>query len=210
MSLLLFDEELKKRYAKNYIIGVDESGRGPLAGPVVACACVYFSTSDDFIDEIDDSKKLSSLKRDEIFKKIISSTSLRFSFAYSSHSEIDKINILNASLLSMRKAVIKIMEYTNLNKEDVIIIVDGNKKIPNLDIIQLPIIKGDSKSLSIATASISAKFLRDRWMDVIDIKYPQYNFKRHKGYPTKLHKELIKKYGLSPFHRKSFSPCFNL
>jgi ribonuclease HII len=210
MSLISFDEEIKKIYKRKYLIGVDEAGRGPLAGPVVAGACVYFRTDADFIPQINDSKKLSSKKRDEIFKKIISSSMLRVSFSYSSNYEIDSLNILNATIVAMRKAVIKLMEYTGFEEEDVLVIVDGNKKITGLNLMQIPIVKGDLKSLSIATASIFAKVIRDRWMNVIDILYPYYQFKKHKGYPTKLHMELIKKYGLSPYHRRSFSPCCNL
>jgi ribonuclease HII len=210
MSLISFDEEIKKIYKRKYLIGVDEAGRGPLAGPVVAGACVYFRTDADFIPQINDSKKLSSKKRDEIFKKIISSSMLRVSFSYSSNYEIDRLNILNATIAAMRKAVIKLMEYTGFEEKDVLVIVDGNKKITDLNLMQIPIVKGDLKSLSIATASVFAKVIRDRWMNVIDILYPYYQFKKHKGYPTKLHMELIKKYGLSPYHRRSFSPCCNL
>jgi ribonuclease HII len=210
MSLISFDEEIKKIYKRRYLIGVDEAGRGPLAGPVVAGACVYFRTDADFIPQINDSKKLSSKKRDEIFKKIISSSMLRVSFSYSSNYEIDRLNILNATIAAMRKAVIKLMEYTGFEEKDVLVIVDGNKKITDLNLMQIPIVKGDLKSLSIATASVFAKVIRDRWMNVIDILYPYYQFKKHKGYPTKLHMELIKKYGLSPYHRRSFSPCCNL
>jgi len=210
MSLISFDEEIKKIYKRRYLIGVDEAGRGPLAGPVVAGACVYFRTDADFIPQINDSKKLSSKKRDEIFKKIISSSMLRVSFSYSSNYEIDRLNILNATIAAMKKAVIKLMEYTGFDEKDVLVIVDGNKKITDLNLMQIPIVKGDLKSLSIATASIFAKVIRDRWMNVIDILYPYYQFKKHKGYPTKLHMELIKKHGLSPYHRRSFSPCCNL
>jgi len=207
MSLISFDEEIKKTYSKKYLIGVDEAGRGPLAGPVVAAACIYFSTSCDFVNEINDSKKLFPSKREELFKKIITSSSLKLSFAYSSHNDIDKLNILNATLLAMKKAVIKLIEYTKINPLDIVVIVDGNKKIDGIDILQVPVIKGDSRSLSIATASIFAKVTRDRWMDVLDLLYPNYQFRKHKGYPTKLHRDLIKKYGLSPYHRRSFSPC---
>lgn len=204
--LFFFDEEIKKKSNKKYIIGVDEVGRGPLAGPVVAAASIIFNYS-DWMNDINDSKKISHSKREEIFKKMIFSRDIKLSFSYVDNYKIDEINILNASLLAMKKAVEKLVGYLNLDKSDFIVVVDGNKKIKDLNYEQISVVRGDSKSVSVAAASIFAKVIRDRWMDVIHIACPHYDFKKHKGYPTKKHIEMIKKYGISPYHRKSFSPC---
>lgn len=206
-GLVFFDEELKRKYSRKYIIGVDEAGRGPLAGPVVACASLISDSSCDFFKEVNDSKKLSLKKREILFKKMISSNAVRFGFAYSDNIEIDKINILNATLLAMKKSVMRLVSYLSIDMDDLLVIVDGNQKIRDFNCFQIPIVKGDSKSLSIASASIFAKVLRDRWMDIIDMNNPVYDFKTHKGYPTKKHIELIKKHGLSAYHRKSYAPC---
>lgn len=205
-KLFLFDEAVKKSYLKKYIIGVDEAGRGPLAGPVVAGACVI-SKYEEWMCEIDDSKKLTPSRRDVLFGKMISSPSIRLGFGYCDNNEIDRLNILNASLLAMKRAVLKLLNYIQFDPSMALIMVDGNKKIKDFDMDQISVIKGDSKSLSIATASIFAKVLRDRWMSVIDLEIPQYDFKKHKGYPTKYHMEMIKRYGISHYHRKTFTPC---
>lgn len=209
-GLAFFDEELKKKYLKKYIIGVDEAGRGPLAGPVVACASFISDSSYDFFEEVNDSKKLSPQKREILFKKMISSNVVRFGFAYSDNIEVDKINILNATLLAMKKSVMRLVSYLSIDMDDLLVIVDGNQKIKDFNCFQIPIVKGDLKSLSIASASIFAKVLRDRWMDIIDLNNSVYDFKTHKGYPTKKHIELIKKHGLSVYHRKSYAPCKGL
>lgn len=209
-GLFFFDRDLLSKHDVDCLIGVDEAGRGPLAGPVVACACVIYDFNQDVLTEVNDSKKITPAKRSRIFSKLISSPSVKFSFAYSQPCEIDRINILNATLKAMKKAVERLIYYNNLYSKKILVIVDGNKKIPDLDLNQIAVPKGDSKSLSVACSSIFAKVLRDRWMDVISANYPEYNFKKHKGYPTKYHVDLIKKYGLSPIHRKSFSPCKEL
>ncbi|MEF3279998.1 MAG: ribonuclease HII [Elusimicrobiota bacterium] len=209
-GLVFFDQKLKHNHEKELIIGVDEAGRGPLAGPVVACACVIYDYSADFLNDVNDSKKLSAFKRERVFKKMISNPCVRFSFAYSTNEEIDKLNILNASLKAMRIAVERLISYLSLNSSRLLVAVDGNHLINEIKLDQISIIKGDSKSAAIACASIFAKVLRDRWMDVIHLNYPAYEFKRHKGYPTKRHIELIKKYGLSSYHRKTYAPCSNL
>ncbi len=206
-GLYFFDAEIKSKFNKKYIIGVDEAGRGPVAGPVVSCACIILNY-ENWMDEINDSKKISHQKREKIFKNLVSSPSVKLAFSYSTNEEIDKFNILNATLNAMKKAVEKLIKYLGNGycKKEFIVAIDGNKKIET-DMDQIYVIKGDSKSLSIAAASIFAKVIRDRWMNVLHLTYPYYNFKKHKGYPTKEHIELIKKYGLSPIHRRSFSPC---
>lgn len=208
-GLIFFDKKIKQDYSKKYLIGVDEAGRGPLAGPVVSCACLISDYSLPFLSEINDSKKLTENKRKELFKKMISSTSIRFGFAYSTNYEIDSLNILNATLKSMNTAIERLINYLKIDRNDVLILIDGNKTLKT-DIQQIAVVKGDTKSAACACASIFAKVLRDRWMDVIDLTHPEYEFKKHKGYPTKKHFELIKKLGTTPYHRKSFAPCKNV
>jgi ribonuclease HII len=183
-------------YQKGYklIAGIDEAGRGPLAGPIVAAAVILPLNFNN--DLINDSKKIKAEVREKIFE-IIKTNSICWTFSVISHYTIDKINILNATLLAMKKAAIKLVPKPDL------ILIDGNKKfIANVETIS--IVKGDTLSKSIAAASIIAKVIRDRIMDRLDFYYPQYNWKKNKGYPTKLHYEAISKFGISPIHRKSF------
>ena len=180
------------------IIGVDEAGRGPLAGPVVAAA-VKINEYHDFFEDINDSKKLSEKKREILFDKIISYCHVGVGIA--TVEEIDDINILNATFLAMKRALEDIqkdeMEFDK-------ILVDGNKLIKGYDGKQEAIIKGDAKSLSIAAASIIAKVTRDRIMMINAEKYPEYFFEKHKGYGTKLHREILLEKGPLPIHRKTF------
>ncbi len=189
--------------SRKIIIGVDEAGRGPLAGPVVSAAIII----DKKIEGVKDSKSLSEKKREALFN-IIKEECVAFGVGIANSQEIDKMNILNASLLSMKRAIDSIkMNLKNKGKnlpENVIVLVDGNRKIKNLSIEQKTIVKGDSKIYQISAASIIAKVVRDRMMCTFAKRYPQYNLCAHKGYPTKEHKELLKKYGASPIHRKSF------
>ena len=176
------------------ISGVDEAGRGPLAGPVVAAA-VIFSSNIDIVD-LDDSKKLSPKKREELFLEI-KERATTYGVAVIGHRIIDEINILQAARLAMKQAV------DQLNPIPDLLLIDGNQKIEStLD--QWAIVKGDSKSLSIAAASVLAKVTRDRIMDDYHKLYPQYEFNRHKGYGTKLHRTLIQEYGPCPIHRSKF------
>ena len=175
--------------------GTDEAGRGCLAGPVTAAAVIL---PDEFSNDIlDDSKKLSENKRN-LLKPIIVKESVSFSVNHIHPKEIDEINILNASILAMHKSIEK------LNKTPEFIIVDGNKFKPIKNIPFKTIIKGDSKYLSIAAASVLAKTSRDDYMCKIHDEFPMYNWKQNKGYPTKEHREAIKKYGVTKYHRKSF------
>lgn len=179
---------------KKYLAGTDEAGRGPLAGPVVAAAVIL---PNDFYDErINDSKKLSEHLREELFE-IICNNALSFSYTVVSHVKIDEINILNASLLAMKKSVRKL----NINPD--VILIDGNKAF-NYNAEVIPIVKGDSKSLTIASASIIAKVVRDRIMVKLAKKYPLYGWETNKGYPTKEHINAVLKYGHCPLHRKTF------
>lgn len=180
------------------VIGVDEAGRGPLAGNVVAAAAILKKYSND-LDEINDSKKLTEKKREKLFDVIMENFYIGVGEA--TPEEIDEINILNATFLAMRRAL------ENLKKQcstDHLVLVDGNFKIREYEGEQEFVIKGDAKSLSIAAASIIAKVTRDREMIEEGKKYPEYKFEKHKGYGTKLHKEKLLELGILPIHRKSF------
>ncbi len=186
------EEYIKRGYA--VVCGTDEAGRGPLAGPVYAAAVILPKGA--VIDGLNDSKKLTAKKREALFSEIIS-VAVSYGIAFSSVAEIDERNILNASLLAMRRAI------DMLTPKADFALVDGNIERD----FQLPvkaIVKGDSISMSIAAASILAKVARDRVCEELDARYPQYGFLKHKGYPTKAHYEAIEKYGITPEHRKSF------
>ena len=175
--------------------GTDEAGRGCLAGPVTAAAVIFKNNFKNTI--INDSKKLSDKKR-LILKSIIKSNAVCFSVANIYEDEIDNINILQASIKAMHQSI------EQLKVAPQFIIVDGNKFYNYKNIPHKTIIKGDSKYLSIAAASILAKTYRDEYMNKIHKEYPMYNWKQNKGYPTKQHREAIRKYGISKYHRKSF------
>lgn len=175
--------------------GTDEAGRGCLAGPVTAAAVIL---PDDFSNDIlNDSKQLSEKKR-ELLKPVIELDSICFAYQHIYPEKIDSINILNASILAMHKSVAK------LSTTPEFIIVDGNKFKPINNIPFETIIKGDGKFLSIAAASVLAKTYRDEYMRKIHKEFPMYNWKQNKGYPTVEHREAIKKYGITKYHRKSF------
>jgi len=201
-------QEEKRLWKKGYkyIVGIDEAGRGPLAGPVAAGAVLILEK--DFkeahkIKSVKDSKKLKEGKRKEVYLNLIKNKKIKWGIGMVSEKTIDKINILEATKLAMIKAV-KDLEKKNGIKVD-FLILDGKMKI-NLKIDQESIVKGDDKVFSISAASIIAKVRRDELMEKYDKKYPQYNFKKHKGYGTKEHLQKIKKYGACEIHRKSFAP----
>ena len=199
-SKKLFDYDLN--YNK-IIVGTDEAGRGCGAGGVFAGAVCFNTISEDLIEQLsilNDSKKLSKKHREEIFD-IIKSETIN-SVVCIEVEEIERINILNASLKAMNIACSNVI--AQLNQKDLQVLVDGNKLIKNFNYPQKLIIKGDSTSASIAAASILAKVSRDRYMEELDAKYPQYNWKENAGYLTKEHMSLIDKYGLSPHHRPSY------
>lgn len=186
----------KEALAKGYksVCGVDEAGRGPLAGPV--CAAAVILPEGVIIEGVNDSKKLSEKKRESLFD-VIREQALSYSIAYATVDEIEEINILNATMLAMRRAI------DGLEIKADYAMIDGNK-IPPLDIDAECIVKGDAKSMSIACASILAKVSRDRLLYKYAEEYPMYGFDKHKGYGTKVHREAILKYGPCPYHRKSF------
>lgn len=184
------------------IAGVDEVGRGPLAGPVVAAACV-FSKDVDIIG-IDDSKKLSEKKRESLYEEILEKC-LAYGIGQVSCEVIDRINILEATKLAMKEAVSKADEMLlRSGREKIDFVMFDAIEIKELDKAQMSIIKGDQKSLSIAAASIIAKVTRDRLMKKYAISYPGYDFESNKGYGTKAHYRGIKEYGITEIHRKSF------
>ncbi|MBF0099771.1 MAG: ribonuclease HII [Desulfobacterales bacterium] len=176
------------------ISGVDEVGRGPLAGPVVAASVIIPYGCN--IPDVNDSKLLTPKKRNALYK-IIYNEAIAIGIGIVDSWEIDRINILKAAQLAMAISV------AHLDPTPDFVLVDGNYPIP-ISIPQEAIIKGDSQSFSIASASIVAKVTRDRLMIQYDSEYPQYGFLQHKGYPTEAHKKMIRKYGLSPIHRKTF------
>ena len=176
------------------ICGVDEAGRGPLAGPV--CAAAVILPPNTIIDGVNDSKKLTEKKREALFD-VIKETAVSYSIAYASVEEIESINILNATMLAMKRAV------EGLDVKADYAMIDGNK-MPPLDIDGETVVKGDAKSMSIACASILAKVSRDRLLYEYAKEYPQYQFDKHKGYGTAAHREAILEYGPCPYHRMSF------
>ena len=186
----------KEAIAKGYkaVCGVDEAGRGPLAGPV--CAAAVILPENTVIEGVNDSKKLSEKKREALFD-VIKEQVLSYSIAFASVEEIEEVNILNATMLAMKRAV------EGLDVKADYAMIDGNR-LPDLSIDSEFIVKGDAKSMSIACASILAKVSRDGLLYKYAEEYPEYLFDKHKGYGTKAHVEAIKKYGPCPYHRLSF------
>ena len=232
MQQTTFDLE-KKLIAEGYdlVVGIDEAGRGPLAGPVVACATTVrnfqfqnpndksnpndkTSNNSDFMANLNlirDSKTLSEKQRESLYDFIFEH--FHVGVGICDHQTIDRINILEATYLAMKKAIASLTRNTqhetrNKNKHH-IILVDGNKIIPNLSMEQRAIIGGDSTIKSIAAASIVAKVTRDRIMKEMHEKYPEYDFLQHKGYGTRAHLDALRKFGPSEIHRKSFAPIKN-
>jgi ribonuclease HII len=186
---------LKNKYKNWFEAGTDEAGRGCLAGPVTAAALIL---PRNFKNEILNDSKLLNEKKRILLKPILEKEAECFAVAHVYPKEIDTINILNASILAMHKAL------ERLDKEPEFIIVDGNKFKPFKDIPYKCIIKGDRKYMSIAGASVLAKTTRDLYMEKLHDEYPMYNWKQNKGYPTKEHRDAIRKYGITKYHRKSF------
>ena len=197
MSIRTFYYE-RKFASRGYklIAGVDEAGRGPLAGPVVSCAVILKATN--FKNRIDDSKVLTAIQRQKAYEEI--KAKAYFALGIVSEKIIDTINILEATRLSMRKAIYF------LRPGPEFVLVDGNVPL-DINIPFKNIIKGDARSLSIACASIVAKVSRDRIMSIYHKRWPEYGFSKHKGYGTKSHLELLRKIGSSPIHRLTFAPC---
>jgi len=203
----LSEERKLKKMGYKIVAGLDEAGRGPLAGPVVAAAVILnfqFPISKEFpmkqFSNVKDSKKLSAKKREEFYKIIKNHPQIIYGIGRASHKVIDKINILNATKLAMKRAV------GNLKFKKIdFLILDGNFRIDSVDIMQRSIVKGDEKVMSCALASIIAKVERDRLMVKYHKKYPDYGFDRHKGYGTRFHYEMLRNFGPSVIHRKSFN-----
>lgn len=194
--------ELEKRYVSEgyaVVCGTDEAGRGPLAGPVYAAACIL--PTGLYIEGLNDSKKISEKKREKLFD-IIKNEAISYGIASASPEEIDELNILNASQLAMRRAV------AMLDPRPDLVLVDGNVA-RGFEMKAVTVVKGDSISPSIAAASILAKVSRDRDCLALHEKYPEYNFAKHKGYPTKEHMDAVRKYGPCPEHRRSFLGFLN-
>ncbi len=183
------------------ICGVDEVGRGPLAGPVVAAAVIM--PPDIHIEGLTDSKKLSGPRREEMFEQIIE-LGLICAVGVIDHETIDRINILRASLMAMRKAVMELKQVPD------IILVDGNYPIPNIEQPQFAVVGGDRQCQSISAASIVAKITRDRIMDKYEAMFPSFSFSKHKGYPTPEHLEELREFGPTDIHRRSFKPVAEL
>jgi ribonuclease HII len=187
-------EREKRNEGFQYIAGVDEAGRGPLAGPVYAAAVIL--PEDVFIEGINDSKKLSEKKREALFDEICQKA-IAYSICSVDEKRIDEINILNATFEAMNGAV------NSLKTTPDYVLIDGNR-IKGMEIPHETIVKGDAKSISIAAASILAKVSRDRFISAMAEKYPEYGFEKHKGYGTAAHNEAILKYGPCPIHRRTF------
>lgn len=191
-ALYRFDAE--HRQSAPVLCGVDEAGRGPLCGPVSVGAVIL--NLDEPIDGIDDSKKLSEKKRDELYE-IIVQKAVCWKVVLVSPRDIDRLNILGATMYGVQQAVEQLSQTPDL------VLIDGNR-CPQLGVPAKAVTKGDSTSASIAAASILAKVTRDRYMEELDGQYPQYKLAQHKGYPTKLHYELLEQYGIQTFYRRSF------
>ncbi len=194
---LFFFERQARAQGANLVCGIDEVGRGPLIGPVVASAVIL--PNDFQHSTLTDSKQLTQKKREEIYKELTENKAVKWSIASIEAEEIDRINILQATWKAMVQA------RANLKLVPDWTLVDG-PRVPPLGNAQTSIIKGDQRSFSIAAASVIAKVTRDRWMNELDQQYPGYGFAQHKGYGTQLHLEALKKLGPCPVHRYSFKP----
>jgi ribonuclease HII len=200
-QVLLLEE--KAYWAQGLTVaGLDEAGSGPLAGPVYAACVILDEQRTDELIGVDDSKKLTELQRVEMAEKI-KACSFLWSVKHATVEEIDRINILQAGLLAMRRALDDVCEKMAPGH----LLVDA-RRLPDIDIPQSNLIKGDSLSLSIAAASILAKVERDAYMTHAGAEYPSYGFEKHKGYSTKQHLEALRTYGVTPLHRRSFEPVF--
>ncbi len=196
MDWLYYERELWRAGFRG-VAGIDEAGRGPLAGPVVAAA-VLFAPEAALLPGINDSKKLSAARREALYAQIMAAA-LSVGVGAASPAEIDSLNILQATYLAMERAVAR------LEPPAEFLLVDGTG-VPRCGAPARAIVKGDNLSMSIAAASIIAKVTRDQIMNELHLSHPQYGFARHKGYPTAAHIDAIRRYGLSPVHRRSFHP----
>jgi ribonuclease HII len=207
VPLCRFDSAFLEKEKPALLIGVDEAGRGPLAGPVTACAAWVPPHAAQLISPlVNDSKKLTAARREKALRLMLDS-GVRFGFGYAGPAEIDRVNILEATFNAMGAAVRRLLSYTGADPRAALVLVDGPHLIKRLPgVRQQPVIDGDAKSLSIAAASIYAKVVRDRWLAVLDLKHPGYGLAGHKGYGTAAHLEALRRLGPSPEHRLSFAP----
>lgn len=198
-ELMDFDRRMLEEKGVTVLCGVDEAGRGPLAGPVVA-ACLVFRPG-AVLDGLNDSKKLTEKKREQLFEKITGEDLAWYGIGSASPEEIDRVNILQATFLAMRRAYEEMA--AKMPQAPQLALVDGNRD-PRLPLPTVTVVKGDGCSAAIAAASVLAKVTRDREMLRLHQQYPQYRFDQHKGYPTKLHYQMLEEHGISPIHRRSF------
>lgn len=207
MPLSRFDLTLLEKRKPAFLAGVDEAGRGPLAGPVTACAAwIPFSAHSLISPLVNDSKKLSPARRERALRLMLDS-GVRFGFGFAGPGEIDRVNILEATFNAMGAAVRRLLASTGASPSQTLILVDGPHRIKRLESCsQEPVVDGDARSLSIAAASIYAKVVRDRWMGVLDRRHPGYGLAGHKGYGTAAHLEALRRLGPSVQHRFSFAP----
>lgn len=203
-ALLNFDKKMALENETSVLFGIDEAGRGPLAGPVVACACFIAPEQCQHFEDVNDSKKLTAKKREEILARM-DQLGVLYAIGFASAAEIDRLNILQATFLAMRRAAQKFYSLPNA-----VALVDGPHAIKDFPLRQTPVIDGDAKSLNIAAASIVAKVSRDRYMATLDTLYAGYDFTSHKGYGTAKHLAAIKQLGVCPEHRRTFAPIRNL
>ena len=199
-----FDKKQTLTLQAGMLLGIDEAGRGPLAGPVVACACHIDAGLYPNFSDVNDSKKLTHKKREEIFARM-NELGVLYGVGFASAQEIDELNILQATFLAMRRAAQKFYQLPGA-----VALVDGPHKIKEFPLPQYAVVDGDAKSLNIAAASIVAKVLRDKYMDELDAKFPHYGFAAHKGYGTQRHVAAIKEHGPCPEHRRTFAPIRDL
>lgn len=203
-TLFDFDKRQALTLESAFLLGIDEAGRGPLAGPVVACACYIPASCASLFHDVNDSKKLTERKRDELFERLTNADIL-YGVGFASAAEIDRLNILQATFLAMRRAAQK---FTNI--PGALALIDGPHPAAGLTLRQQPVIDGDAKSLVIAAASIIAKVTRDRYMATLDKLYPGYGFAGHKGYGTAKHMAALRELGPCKEHRRSFAPVRSL
>ena len=207
MPLCRFDLAVLENRKPAFLVGVDEAGRGPLAGPVTACAAWVPLPALPLISPlVNDSKKLTAPRRERALRLMLDS-GVRFGFGFAGPREIDRVNILEATFNAMGAAVRRLFFYTGAAPSAALVLVDGPYRIKRLEgCAQEPVVDGDAKSLCIAAASIYAKVIRDRWLGVLDLRYPGYGFAGHKGYGTAAHLEALRRLGPCPEHRLSFAP----
>jgi ribonuclease HII len=194
-----FDAKVRIERGFTRLIGVDEAGRGPLAGPVVAAAVLIGPELPRGLSAVRDSKLLTPAAREKLLEKL-RKAGVKLAVAWAHPREIERLNILQASLQCMRRAALR------LQTDDALVVVDGNRKIPKFTLPQLTVVDGDRRSFAVGCASIVAKVVRDRWMERLDRRHPGYGLARHKGYGTAAHLEALSRLGPSSIHRRTYAP----